>query len=299
MAGNPEDDLLINNKETIKLTIFSQTANWSGAQTGWAATLFKDLFNVELNIIPDTDGAYQTRMEKGDLGDIVIWGTNGDQYANAVKAGLLFDWEEEDLLDNYGKYIKETFPKALEANREISGDSHVYGTGYALVDKAGQHDTFIYDWGIRWDLYKELGYGLYNSENGEFYDCLDPNGPYVEALRFFNKLYQKGLLDPDSMTQTYENMMAKVTNGNVFFSIFDYAGSQLFNTQKHVDENKFMCPLVPTDASVVVYGLSEGGNDRIWSIGANTLYPEKCMQIINWLHTPEGAMTIWYTASRA
>ena len=157
-STNPEDDPLINNKETIKLTIFSQTANWSGAQTGWAATLFKDLFNVELNIIPDTDGAYQTRMEKGDLGDIVIWGTNGDKYANAVKAGLLFDWEEEDLLDNYGKYIKETFPKALEANREISGDGHVYGTGYALVDKAGQHDTFIYDWGIRWDLYKELGY---------------------------------------------------------------------------------------------------------------------------------------------
>lgn len=79
----------------------------------------------------------------------------------------------------------------------------------------------------------------------------------MEALHFFNKLYQKGLLDPDSMTQTYENMMAKTTNGNVFFSIFDYAGSQLFNTQKHVDENKFMAPLVPTDASVIVYGLSE------------------------------------------
>lgn len=327
---------------------------WSGAQTGWCATMFKDLFNVELNIIPDTDGAYQTRMEKGDLGDIVIWGNNGEQYLNAVKAGLLFDWEE-DLLDNYGQYIKETFPEALEANREISGDGHVYGTGYALADRPDQHDAFIYDWGIRWDLYKELGYpevkdlddmvellgkmkeicptgddgkntygmsiwsawdgnmamyakalasayygydelgyGLYNSQNGEFYDCLDPNGPYVEALRFFNKLYQKGLLDPDSMTQTYENMMAKTTNGNVFFSIFDYAGSQLFNTEKHVSENKFMCPLVPSDASVPAWGLSEGGNDRIWSIGANTLYPEKCMQIINWLHTPEGAMTIWY-----
>lgn len=51
---------------------------------------------------------------------------------------------------------------------------------------------------------------------------------------------------------------------------------------------------MPEDANVIVWGLSTGGDDRIWSIGNNTLYPEKCMQIINWLHTPEGAMTIWY-----
>lgn len=44
---DPADDPLINNEETIKLTIFSQTANWSGAQTGWGATLLKDLFNYE------------------------------------------------------------------------------------------------------------------------------------------------------------------------------------------------------------------------------------------------------------
>ena len=161
-CGGPQkiwtDDDIINNDETIKLTVFSQTANWSGAQSGWAATYLKDRFNVELTIIPDTDGAYQTRMEKGDLGDIIVWGTNGD----------------------------------------------------------------------------------------------------------------------------------------VFFSIFDYAGSTLFNTPTHVADNKYMAPLVPTDASVIVYGISTGGNDRIWSIGSKALFPEKCMQIIDWLHTPEGAMTIWY-----
>ena len=349
------DDDIINNKDTIKLTVFSQTANWSGAQTGWGAAILKDLFNVELTIIPDTDGAYQTRMEKGDLGDIVVWGSNGDQYSTAVNRGLLFAWEDEDLVQKFGPYIAETFPDGLEANRKLNADGEVYGIGYSLTNEENQHDTFIYDWGIRWDLYKqlgypkvndlddladvlgqmkeicptgddgkstygmsiwsewdgnlamyvkalasaytgydEMGYGLYNSENGEFYDCLDENGPYMQSLRFFNRLYRDGLLDPDSMTQTYDTMMAKVSKGNVFFSIFDYAGSQLYNTAEHVSQNKYMDPLVPADASVAVYGLSTGGNDRIWSIGANALYPEKCMQVINWLHTPEGAMTIWY-----
>ena len=49
-----------------------------------------------------------------------------------------------------------------------------------------------------------------------------------------------------------------------------------------------MRPLVPTEAKPIVYGLSTGGNTRIWSIGNNSMYPEKCMQLINWLYTPEG-----------
>lgn len=353
-SSDAPDDIL-NNEETIQLTVFSQLTNWSGAQSGWGATLLKDLFNVELTIIPDTDGAYQTRMEKGDLGDIVVWGGNGDDYRNAVNRGLLFDWDEEELLDTYGTYIKDTFPDAITANRALNEDGKLYGVAHGLTNKQGEHDAFIYDWGIRWDLYEqlgrpavknlddladvlaqmkelcptgddgkptyaasiwsawdgnmamypkslvsayygydELGFGMYDSVTGNFYDCLDPNGPYVDALRFFNGLYRKGLLDPDSMTQTYDEVMAKATKGNVLFSLMDYAGSTLFNTADHVADNKIMLPLVPEDTNVIVWGLSTGGDDRIWSIGNNTLYPEKCMQIINWLHTPEGAMTIWY-----
>ena len=100
-AADPADDPLLNNEETINLTVFSQTANWSGAQTGWGATLLKDKFNIELTIIPDTNGAYQTRMESKNLGDIIIWGSNGEEYAAAVNQGLLFDWDEEDLLTTY------------------------------------------------------------------------------------------------------------------------------------------------------------------------------------------------------
>ena len=40
-----------------------------------------------------------------------------------------------------------------------------------------------------------------------------------------NDLYQKGLVDPDSMTQTYDKMAEKVQNGGVLFSIFNYSGS--------------------------------------------------------------------------
>ncbi len=333
---DPANDPLINNEETINLTVFSQTANWSGAQTGWAATLLKDKFNIELTIIPDTNGAYQTRMEGKNLGDIVVWGTNGDDYVAAVEQGLLFDWNEEDLVNTYGPYIAENFAAGLEANKALNADGKAYGIANDITGTEGQHDIFVYDWGVRWDLYEQLdhpevndlddladvleqmkgicptgddgkpvyavsiwpdwdgdnvmyvksmasayfgtdgdkfGMGQYDAADGKFYPNLDADSPYLKSLKFFNNLYRKGLVDPDSMTQTYDQMMPKMQNGNCLMSIFGYAGTNLYNSPKHIrdaENPKFMAPLLPKEATPIVYGLSTGGNARIWSIGNNT-----------------------------
>ena len=74
-------------REAITLTVFSERANYSGMQEGWGAKLLKDKFNVELNIVPNGEGVFDTRMESGNLGDIVIFGSEGD-YMQARDAGL-------------------------------------------------------------------------------------------------------------------------------------------------------------------------------------------------------------------
>lgn len=93
--------------EVIKLDVYSQLANFSGKQTGWSADILKDKFGVELNVIPEGDGVFQTRMTSGDLGDIVVWANDSDNYPNAVKANLLLNWDDDGLLDEYGKTIKK------------------------------------------------------------------------------------------------------------------------------------------------------------------------------------------------
>lgn len=79
--------------------------------------------------------------------------------------------------------------------------------------------------------YDELALGLYDPTNGKYHDALEENGPYLEMLKWFNDLYQDGLIDPDSMTQTYDEMIAKVQNGGTLFSIFNYSGSLGYNTK--------------------------------------------------------------------
>lgn len=342
--------------ETVTLTVFSQLANYSGIQTGWFAEVLKEKFNVELLIVPDQNGVYDTRMEAGDLGDIVVWGADGDLYKNAIKAGLLLDWEEDDLLAEEGQDILKYFPNAIEKNRSINGDGKVYGIGHAIAGTDKDHQDFMYSWDLRWDLYKELGYpevknlddyfemfkamkqicptddngnetyafsiwpdwdgtmvmyikamvtayygydelaiGNFDPVTGKFYGCLDDDSPYLEMLEFFNRLYREGLLDPDSMTQTYGEMSEKLENGGVFASIFNYAGSATYNANTaHIEDGKFMTAMAPADANPIVYGLSTLGGNRIWSIGAKTNYPELCMEIINWLSTPEGYMISEY-----
>jgi multiple sugar transport system substrate-binding protein/putative aldouronate transport system substrate-binding protein len=339
----------------IRLDVYSQLANFSGIQQGWGATLLKDKFGVEINIIPEQDGTYATRMEAGNLGDIVVWGSNGDDYKNAVAKGMLLDWEQFDMGKKYAPYIMEHYTDALESNRRISGDDKIHGFGFNVAFSADSHQSFFYTWDVRWDLYKELGYpevsslddlldlftqmkeicpqdevgnetyalsawpdwdgnmvmyvkalgtafygydelgfGYYNPQNGEFLSCLDDDGVYMECLRFFNKLYRAGLLDPNSSSQTYDKMSEKLKNGGTFWSIFNYAGSMAYNTDKHMSEGKYMYTLVPEDATPIVYGLGSTGGNRLWTIGNYTKYPEKCLEILDWLATPEGSMTMWY-----
>ena len=55
-----------------------------------------------------------------------------------------------------------------------------------------------------------------------------------------------------------------------------------------------MAPMLPAEATPLTYGMNVWGGHRIWSISANTKYPELCMEILNWLCTPEGKMVSSY-----
>jgi len=342
--------------DPIELTVYSQLANISGEQVGWFAKVMLDKFNVKLLIVPDTEGVFDTRMESGHLGDIVIFGSNGSDYQRAVAADMLFDWEEDGILEEYGSYMAENMATALETNRNLTPKKgKIYGIGHNVAANSENFEEFFYTWDLRWDLYKELGYpvvkdlddlvtlfkqmkeicptdengketypmslwpdwdgnmvmyvkamatayygydelalGVYDSDTGKFYGALDKEGPYIEMLKFFNKLYREDLLDPNSMTQTYDEMIAKVLAGGVFFSIFNYAGNMAYNTPEHIAEGKYMGTLLPEEAVPLTYGMSVYGGSRVWCIGANTQYPELCMEIINWFATPEGRMVSEY-----
>ncbi len=351
----PEVDVLadIIPAETVELTVYTQLANYSGEQIGWFAQVMLDKFNVKLNIVNEGDGVFTTRMESGNLGDIVVFGNDTDEYSQAYNAGMLWDWDDEDLVETYGSYIYENMAQALEKNRSIS-DGVLYGFGHNVATSADDHESPFYHPDIRWDLYSQLGYpevgtledyidvladmvelcptsdtggqtygvslfpdwdgdmvmfvkataalygydefgfGLYDTNTDTYQDLFADNSQYLRCLKFYNQLYQRGLLDPDSMTQTSADQTETYQAGGAFFVIFNWMGSGTYNTEEHLAAGKAMLPLVADDLSNITYGLNVNGGNRVWTIGAKTQYPELCMAIINWLATPEGRMTTEY-----
>ncbi|MCL2638376.1 MAG: hypothetical protein FWD48_08390 [Oscillospiraceae bacterium] len=338
--------------ETVDLVIYSQLANSAGVQSGWGGEVFLEKFNVRVTIINEMDGTFATRMQGGFLGDIVIFGTDSGQYLEAVNAGMLLDWEKDDLLEDFGPYISEHMQLALEKNRGITGGT-VYGFGHNVAGSAEDHEAHIYYPYLRWDLYEKLGkppintledyipimaamrdlepvssigtptygvssfpdwdgdmvmmvkstpalygweefgFGLYHVATQEFEGCLEPNGWYTRSLKFYNTLFQMGLYDPDSMTQTFNDAAAKYRNGVSFWNIFTFV-AETYNTTANLEAGKSIQCIPAADQMNLVDGLNVYGNNRVWGIGANSEYPELAMEIINWLCTPEGVLTNEY-----
>jgi putative aldouronate transport system substrate-binding protein len=96
-----------------------------------------------------------------------------------------------------------------------------------------------------------------------------------------------GLLDPDSLTQKYENAGNKMKDGQVLFSLFPWADN-VYNTPEHTSKGKGF-KLVPFENErIFSYGFNPYGGPWIWSIGAKAKDPARIMQFLNWLYTPDG-----------
>lgn len=337
--------------EPTEIIVYSQISGYEGEQQGWFAQVMLEKFNVKLKL--STRVEFEEGLKQGFLGDIIVFGTSGKYYQNAVEEGLLLDWEASDLLTEHGQYILEHMKPALEYNRSRTPEvGKIFGFGNSVATDKDTFSSLLYSWDIRWDLYEQLGYpqvkdleeftalledmkelcpvddngeetyamaiwpdwddgmmfsagylagayygydafhlGFYDARTGAYYGALEENGPYLEMLQFLNTLYQKGLLDPDATTQTYEATLQKLENSGYFFSPVEYAGSLSYNTPEHITQNKYMAPLVPGEATPAVFGMSKIGGNRIWSIGANSEHKELCMELINWFCTPEGVLT--------
>lgn len=361
-AGNAADP----NKprETYKIEVLSQLANFAGEQGGWYGKVVKDKFGLEMNITaPNLAGGaskFATLMASGNLGDLVVFGNDGQEYRDAIKAGLLLDWTKDGLLENYGKDILANVPEAIEKNkRNFGGGTAVYGIGHdASPEKSGpsEGNTMTYHVDMRWDLYQKLGspqiktmedilpvlkqmqelepksdsgrptYGIsmwgdwdgnymtlakqfgtmYGYDIGDGFNqgtlleiaahenkyqgILDDNSYYLRSLKFYFDANQMGLMDPDSLTQKFDDVVNKFKDGQVLFSWFPWLDSA-YNTPEHTSAGKGFQMVGMDDQKIYSYGFTPAGSNRIWAIGAKAKNPERVMEFINWLYTPEGMMT--------
>ena len=88
------------------LNVYDSLSSYYGVQKGWMAQYLKDRFNVKLNIITGMELSNKEKKKEIKNADIIIFRDLDSEYKDAVKDGILYDWNQNELLAEHGEYIQ-------------------------------------------------------------------------------------------------------------------------------------------------------------------------------------------------
>ena len=131
------------------------------------------------------------------------------------------------------------------------------------------------------------GYILFNSDASKSFTLEDEDGMYYKVIEMFYKANQMGILDPDSSTQSFDELTAKVKDGAAFSSPFPITE---YNTPEHVAEGKGQGFVPVGDMDYAPLGYSPYGQGGAVAMGSNVKDPERVFEFFEWLSTPEANM---------
>lgn len=126
---------------------------------------------------------------------------------------------------------------------------------------------------------------------GEMKAVTDPESWYMKGINFFYQANQMGLLDPDSMIQRFDDAVAKMSEGRTMFTFWEWATGTFDNPENHANKVGFRA-VMAEDEKVLSQQLCPIGRTWTTAVSSATEYPELCMQVVDYLYSPEGTMTM-------
>jgi len=148
------------------------------------------------------------------------------------------------------------------------------------------------------------GYGISQVYYGPYFDKDVEGGKWLygpihpefkDILAYFADLYKQGLFDPDYPSTTADQWHEKNSSGKGIFSWDNFSFCVRWNLALRGADPKATWTPIPTLAfkkwrRLVKYGGISAG----WALGAGNKYPERTMQMLDWMCTPLGIdVTSW------
>lgn len=125
------------------------------------------------------------------------------------------------------------------------------------------------------------------TNNEEIYSILDEKSAYMRFLNFMFEANQKGLVDPDSMTQRFSDYTQKATDGKILFGLGDW-GMNFTAEQQNAGQG--FRQVVMTDEKFLVDSKDEIGKGWSVAVGAASENKEMAFKVINLMYDYETAM---------
>jgi multiple sugar transport system substrate-binding protein/putative aldouronate transport system substrate-binding protein len=137
--------------------------------------------------------------------------------------------------------------------------------------------------------YDENGFQLLSADGKTTQSIIDSDSMYVRTLKFFFQANQMGILDPDSTTQNFDTMNNKYKDGGVYFSPWPWLGQAAYNTLENKAAGKGFMYAPVQDMKIFSNGCAPG-NKYCIGVGSGAQDPQRMVDFIDWLYSPEGIM---------
>lgn len=224
-----------------------------------------------------------------DLGNETSWGPylRWDLYKQAGSPAI-------NTFDDY----LTTLEKMLELNPKNKDGKNNYGItlwkdwdNYSMFMATELSPTLGIDCG---DQLGQLPFLEVDFNTGNTVNTLDADSHYIQALKFYYKANQMGLVDPDSLTQTYETAKSKITEGRVFFSWWSWL-NDAYNTTENANAEvpTGFAPVLPAKTKTLIPSVNNIGKSWPIAISSATKELDACLKYVDFMYSTDGLQLLF------
>ena len=126
--------------------------------------------------------------------------------------------------------------------------------------------------------------------DNKFYPLTNKDGAYYKILHFLNKAKRAGVVDPDSGTQDWNSVCAKISNGQVDFIWYTWEIG-FWNTSARLADGTAFCFIPVQDQNYYTDSDAYFGSGRVFGVGSKVDDAKyaRIMKFLDWYASPEGA----------
>lgn len=139
-----------------------------------------------------------------------------------------------------------------------------------------------------WYGEKIKGSAILKEDGKTFYPLTDKSGTYYKMLKFLNDAYRLKVVDPDSGTQDWNSVCAKISNGQVDFIWYTWEIGFWNTTDRYKDGSAF-CFIPVKDQRYYADSDSYYGSGRVFGVGSKVSGEKykRIMEFLDWYASPE------------
>lgn len=136
--------------------------------------------------------------------------------------------------------------------------------------------------------YDEIGFVLAKADGSDYQSIIDSDSGYIRNIKLYFNANQMGLLDPESSTQNSDILTAKYKDGQILYCPWPWFSKPMYNTTENMEQGKGYMLADIKDMKIFSNGCKPSGDRQCIAIGSKAEDPERLVDFIDWLYSPEG-----------